>query len=275
MNTAVSACSHTAPQLLLGNILSARGHNVTFASYSDTLASWLKDYPSLHPISLGENSLNKTVIMESCRRYLFSDTDADPVEFAVVVRRLSLHSYASKFKLFSQWIKDNAVDVVVCDFLNYGRYDAARYAKRPFVATTPMLGGLGNYVPDKRLYHWSDLCRFYNAALYNKCFQHNLINLRACHIYGTSIRYRSVASAVFAELLGYHYKKRYTMSELGVTPYTNYADCWRHGIVLVNSFFGFETPQPLPANTFIIGLFMPPIFAPLSNKLREFLDMRK
>ena len=35
-------------------------------------------------------------------------------------------------------------------------------------------------------------------------------------------------------------KKDAIMSELGITLYTGFANRWRHGLVLVNNFFGFE-----------------------------------
>lgn len=35
-------------------------------------------------------------------------------------------------------------------------------------------------------------------------------------------------------------RKQSIMADLGIAPYTTYADRWRYGLVLVNNFFGFE-----------------------------------
>jgi hypothetical protein len=35
-------------------------------------------------------------------------------------------------------------------------------------------------------------------------------------------------------------KKESIMTELGITPYSIGAHRWRHGLVLINNFFGFE-----------------------------------
>jgi hypothetical protein len=51
--------------------------------------------------------------------------------------------YKNEFQFYSQWLRENSADVVVCDFISSACFDAAYETGNPFVITVHMLGTFG------------------------------------------------------------------------------------------------------------------------------------
>ncbi|KAI9599037.1 hypothetical protein BDF19DRAFT_419343 [Syncephalis fuscata] len=230
--------SHTVPQLSIGDILAARGHKVTFAGYNDTLSSWLKGHSKIHPVDMGANPVDKNTYLEMSRQALFSDEDLDLVEFLDKAFDFLMKGYVENVQFYRQWIRDNSADVIICDASNSACVDAAHDVGCPFVITVHMLG-------------------FYSRSWGQPYISNNIKPMPLTYEnvgFIDRLLDRIILPAKMISAVMEMMKKRdAVISKAGITPYSGFADLWRHGFILVNSFIGFELPRALPSNTFMIG----------------------
>ncbi|KAI8051950.1 hypothetical protein BDF22DRAFT_656084 [Syncephalis plumigaleata] len=256
VSTALGSWSHASPQLSIAEILVARGHKVTFASYNDTVKAWLKNYPKVQPLDMGDNPVNGPSFHEVIRKFMLTEDEVDFTAFIRHMSKIFLENYPQDYRLYRQYILNNNVDVVICDFCSMACVDAAYETGRPFVITVHMAGTFGQ---DAQPYISSSMhpmpSTYEHASFFDRFYDTFLLPIR---MIPTIIETASL--------------QRGMALELGTEAYTSYEERWRHGLVLVNSFFGFETPRPLPPNTYMVGPLLPKEFTPLSDELRQFLD---
>ncbi|KAI9596997.1 hypothetical protein BDF19DRAFT_437438 [Syncephalis fuscata] len=250
--------SHAAPQLVLADILVARGHDASFITYDDVATAWAADYPRVKPVKLGPNPQSP----ESFRKLqdlILKENPAPLTATSTLLNKLNIQ-YPKDYKFFHHWISTNKVDVMVCDFFMSGCYDAAYETNTPFVITTSAIDLQG-----------------YGSMSYTSNY---LSRLSSSTHDKTSFFERFYDKIIMPTAMAWKFKeliqeKRATYSELNVTPYMTISERWRHGLVLVNNLLALEPARQLPSTTFLIGPAIPHKYASLSSELSEFMDARK
>ncbi|KAI8048686.1 hypothetical protein BDF22DRAFT_636081 [Syncephalis plumigaleata] len=250
--------THAAPQLSLADILVERGHKVTFISADKDVTAWTADHPNVEPVSLGPNPMLAEDRLKLFHKLITGDKDASLLDMGVALFTSSLKDYPSQYRFFYNWLTTRKVDVIVCDFFMDGCFDAAYETNTPFVITMSAFGFRGfatqPYIPDPMdpsttTHEFSGFfARFYDKV-----------------VHPLSMIWH-VQPIIKAQKAAY--------AEVGKEPYTFVADRWRHGLILVNNFFGFEIPRQLPSNVYMIGPAIPHKYKPLPKDLSEFMDAR-
>ncbi|KAI8052911.1 hypothetical protein BDF22DRAFT_620573 [Syncephalis plumigaleata] len=248
--------SHASPQLVLSDVLVERGHKVAFASYNTSLDAWLKDYPHVQPVDMGTNPMLKHIAMRSAHRVVSADQAVDFMEMERLLHNIFGHSYRDTYTFYRNHFTNHPVDVVICDFFNPSCHDAAYEFGLPFVVTMHMLGLLSQERPPYITNSFAGLPPTHEtASFFERFYDAIVLPLRQRLFFSDTYSVRQAA-----------------MKELGIESYGPFGERWRHGLVLVNTFFGLELPQPVPPNTHLIGPTIPHKFKPLPDDLREFLD---
>jgi hypothetical protein len=143
ISTTMGSRTHAASQLSIADALTARGHKVAFAGYNDTLSSWLKPHPLVHPLSMGNNPMHTPEFQTIAKELFPPDGDVDMIKMMIAIMELNMNHYKDQFQFYHQWIQENPVDVMICNFFSSECYDAAYETGTPFVITAFMLGLFG------------------------------------------------------------------------------------------------------------------------------------
>ncbi|KAI9592874.1 hypothetical protein BDF19DRAFT_450418, partial [Syncephalis fuscata] len=237
--------SHAAPQLVLADILVARGHDVSFITYDDVATAWTADYPRVKPVKLGLNPQSP----ERFRKLqdpILKENPSPLTATSTLLNKLNIQ-YPKDYKFFHHWISTNKVDVMVCDFFMSGCYDAAYETNTPFVITTSAIDLQG-----------------YGSTSYTS---NHLSRLSSSTHDKTSFFERFYDKIIMPTAMAW--KSKTTYSELNVTPYMTVSERWRHGLCCLLS------RSPTTFKTFLIGPAIPHKYASLSSELIEFMDARK
>ncbi|RKP08409.1 hypothetical protein THASP1DRAFT_4793, partial [Thamnocephalis sphaerospora] len=251
--------SHILPLLDMGEALVARGHNVTFATYNELLPDYLQPDSEIKGLALGKDTFGPEKRDEVWGKHMHHDGDVDELQVQYLIVESTLDTYPEHYRRYRAWITANEPDVFVCDLFAAACADAAYEAGVPFVivsstvnfqgfADQPYLSNfLGRLPPTYESAGFFE--RFVDAVL----IQANMVR--------RFLPLLQRQSAIFAEL--------------GIRPYAGAPERWHDGLVVINNYFGFETPRPLPPNTFMVGPYMSRTYPPLSDELSAFMNARK
>ncbi|RKP07415.1 hypothetical protein THASP1DRAFT_9624, partial [Thamnocephalis sphaerospora] len=251
--------THSQPLIMMGEGLVARGHNVTFATYDDLLPKRLRAGSGIQGLGLGKDPLESRAFDELSFKHMYNDHDLDVAHVQAVAGNILLDTYPEHYKRYRAWITANAPDVIVCDFFASACPDAAYEAGVPFVVVSSTLGFQGFADQPYIANFLGHLPPTYDHAGFFERFADAVL----------------LQANMLRHFLPLVIKQRAMFSELGIRPYAGAPDRWHHGLVLINNYFGFETPRPLPSNTYMIGPYIPRAYPPLSDELDAFLDRRE
>ncbi|KAI9598993.1 hypothetical protein BDF19DRAFT_429831 [Syncephalis fuscata] len=178
----------------------------------------------LRPVDMGANPMDKAMFLEMSRQALFSDEEMKLTDLINWVLDMLMQNYVENVQFYRQWIRDNSADVIICDFSNPACVDAAHDVGCPFVITVHMLGTYGHgvqpYIPN----NMQPMPPTYeNVGFIDRLYDKIIL-----------------PGKVFFAIKEILKKREVTMSKAGIAPYSGFADLWRHGFILVNSFIGFE-----------------------------------
>ncbi|CAB5321877.1 unnamed protein product [Rhizophagus irregularis] len=236
--------SHVKPILDVVAILIERGYNVTLLTAGRYEPS--SEYPGLNQITLGLSEVNGNN-MKNFKNNVEFDYKGLPQ-----ILEPSTNDYKKTYEKYKKTAKEYNVDLFICDVLaNEACIDAANNLKKPVVGWTSFLQFM-DPVPYK-----DDPVYGCNTSLENESFFERF----RCAL----IQPLQVASKLgpFAHQLN-DIRKQMNIEPSGKIP--------KVSLSLVDTFFGFELPQPLAPNVQEVGPVLPEEYPPITPELSNFMN---
>ncbi|CAG8448700.1 13113_t:CDS:10 [Rhizophagus irregularis] len=242
LGVTIGGWNHLRHILTIANILADRGYNLTLAKRGKFLQS--EQYPKINFISLGEEI----------------DLSKDPETIQLVKEKVDVGRFKKVFKnhyaaydsIFlrlkeiSEMIKP---DLFFCDTVNNEPcFDVAWLMKKPLVgiSTSPLDPIFGCKVNMENESFWERFrCEFISPLQFLWSFKSSFDNFNKVRA-------------------GY-----------GLPSLKSPFERWQNSLFLVDNFFGYETPVPLPPLYQEIGPVLPDYFPSLTPDIEKFLNSHK
>ncbi|GBB83424.1 hypothetical protein RclHR1_10150001 [Rhizophagus clarus] len=243
----VGGRSHVKPMLDIAAILIERGYNVTLLTSGRYEPS--SEYPGLKQVSLGPQWLLKGLKNLNIHR----DFDYRAL---TKLSESSINDYKVTYEKYKNVAKEYNIDLFFCDVLiNEACIDIAHNLKKPVVALTSLVHFI-DPVPYK-----SDPLYGCDVSLENKSF---FERFRCTIIQPLQIAYEL---GPLGRQLNNIRKQMNIKTVSGKVP--------KVSLALIDTYFGFELPQPLPPNVQEIGPVLPEEYPPLTPELSDFINSHK
>lgn len=88
---------------------------------------------------MGNNSLNGPTFHEITRKFTFIEINIEFTTFLRLMPKLLLENYPENYRFYRQYIFDNNVNIVICNFCNAACFDAAYERGCPCIITVHIL----------------------------------------------------------------------------------------------------------------------------------------
>ncbi|CAB4436801.1 unnamed protein product [Rhizophagus irregularis] len=235
--------SHLKPMLDVAAILIERGHNVILLTSGNYEPS--SEYPGLKQITLGPK-------LSARQSKIDLQKDFDYRQMSRI-RELTTAGYGKSYEKFNNVAKEYNIDLFFCDAMaNEACMDVAYNLNKPVVAWSSFL----QFVDHKP--YKSDPLFGCNISFENESF---FERFRCTLIQPLQIAY--AFASVERQLNDARNQMNINLaSRKGL----------KFNLALIDNFFGFELPQPLPPNVQEIGPVLSDGYPPLTPELTNFID---
>ncbi|RGB41371.1 Glycosyltransferase Family 1 protein [Rhizophagus diaphanus] len=235
--------SHLKPMLDVAAILIERGHNVILLTSGNYEPS--SEYPGLKQITLGP----KLSVRQS-KINIHEDFDYRKM---AQFRELTTAAYGKTYEKFNNVAKEYNIDLFFCDaMVNEACIDVAHNLNKPVVAWSSFL----QFVDHKP--YKSDPMFGCNISFENESF---FERFRCTLIQPLQIAY------AFASI---ERQLNDARNQMNINSASRKG--LKFNLALIDNFFGFELPQPLPPNVQEIGPVLSEEYPPLTPELTNFID---
>ncbi|RIA90055.1 Glycosyltransferase Family 1 protein [Glomus cerebriforme] len=244
--------SHVKPMLDVAAILIERGHNVILLTSGNyTPAS---EYPTVKQITLGP-PMNLREI-KGIRELIDKDFDFSRVS---TIHEIAINTYKDIFEKYKKAVKEYNIDLLVCSAaMNDPCLDVGHALKKPVVGFISFLNAL-----EPKSYKSDPIFRC-NISMENESF---LERFRC-----TVIQPLRMVNYIYPFITGLNDIRK----QIDVEPvFLSVRRLTQTSLILVDTFFGFELPQPLSPNIQEIGPVMSEEYPPLSPELSDFINAHK
>jgi UDP:flavonoid glycosyltransferase YjiC (YdhE family) len=247
----IGSRSHAKHLLEISQLLSSRGHHITYLCSEDTL-KYSKGY-NISNVIVSDIRQDLT----SSEKLPFTRKNYSSSKNTLYVYKKVAEIYTKSFPNYEEFYKTQTPDLIICDWLSLSCIDSAAKFSIPMVIgyQSLMFADPVSYITNSKELEPSTI----EIYSFWERFSHGVIHpIKKLY--------------VFYEALNEIKKAR---TKYGVPAALEIVQFKNMGLSIANSYIGFETPRSLPSHFQIIGPVLPDTIPALETDLQFFIDSHR